>query len=154
MIESRKGPSFVHCKVCLCDFSLGFNDVKCHIESKKHKDFEKAMKGQSSISLCKTLLEDQVTRAELYFATFIAEHNLALMTADHFPKLCKVMFPDSKIALEYASGRTKTTALVKHALAPAVNSKVIHECQTSPFTLLCDGGNDQWDKKYFAIMVK
>ena len=35
-----------------------------------------------------------------------------------------------------------------------MNSKVIHECQTSPFTLLCDGGNDQWDKKYFVIMVK
>ena len=106
--REQEGPSFVHCKVCLCDYSVcsgGFNDVKRHIESKKHKDFEKAMNGQSSISLCKrdTLLEDQVTRAELYFATFIAEHNLALMTADHFTKLCKVMFPDSKIALEYAS---------------------------------------------------
>ena len=53
------------------------------------------------------------------------------MTADHFTKFCKVMFLDSKISLEYASGRTKTTALVKHALAPALNSKVIHECQTS-----------------------
>ena len=46
MIESRKGPSFVHCKVCLCDFSVcsgGFNDVKRHIESKKHKDFENSI---------------------------------------------------------------------------------------------------------------
>ena len=115
------------------------------------------MKRQSSSYITvqkKTLLEDQVTRAELYLATFIAEHNLALMTADHFIKLCKVMFLYSKIALEYASRRTKTMALVKHALAPAVNSKVFHECQTSPFTLLCDGGNDEWDKKYFTIMVK
>ena len=64
------------------------------------------------------------------------------------------MFPDSKIALGFASGRTKTTAIVKYALAPALNAQVIEECQSSPFTLLCDGGNDQMGKKYFGIMVR
>ena len=159
MMESRKGPNFVHCKFCLCDFSVssgGFNDVKRHIESKKHKYSTKTMKSQSSmVSFAKRdTLDDQVTNAELYFTTYMAEHNLSFLAADHFTKVCKVMFPDSKIALGYASGRTKTTAIVKHALAPAVNLKVIQECQTSPFTILCDGGNDQWGKKYFAIMVK
>ena len=156
MMESRKGPNF---EFCLCDFSVssgGFNDVKRHIESQKHKEFSKCMEGQSSMMSFskKDSLEDQVTKAELYFTTFIAEHNLSFLTADHFTKVCKVMFPDSKIALGYASGRTKTAAIIKHALAPAVNSEVIHNCQTSPFTRLCDGGNDQWDRKYFAIMVK
>ena len=49
-------------------------------------------------------LSDQVTQAEVYFATFIAEHNLPFLAADHFTRLCKVMFPDSKIAQGFASG--------------------------------------------------
>ena len=63
------------------------------------------------------------------------------------------MFPDSKIAMGFASGRTKTAA-IKYALAPALNAEVVEECQSSPFTLLCDGGNDQMGKKYFGIMVQ
>ena len=68
----------------------------------------------------KDALEDQVTTAEIYFSTFIAEHNMAFLAADHFTKLCKIMFPDSKIAEEFACGRTKTTAI-----APVLNGEVI-----------------------------
>ena len=64
------------------------------------------------------------------------------------------MFPYSKVAEGFSCGRTKTTAIVKFALAPALNADVTKACQTSPFTLLCDGGNDQSGKKYFAIMVR
>ena len=50
---------------------------------------------------------DKTTAAEIYyFATFIAEHNLPFLTADHFTELCKKMFPDSKIAEGFACDRT------------------------------------------------
>ena len=61
------------------------------------------------------------------------------------------MFPDSKIAKEYACAHTKVAALITHALAPA---SVIEACQKLPFTILCDGGNDNFEKKYFGIMVR
>ena len=32
-------------------------------------------------------LEDHVTTAEVYFSTFIAEHNMAFLEANHFTKL-------------------------------------------------------------------
>ena len=64
------------------------------------------------------------------------------------------MFPDSKIAELYSCARTKTTAIVTHALAPAMREQVVRECRSSPFTILCDGGNDQIDKKYFAVLVR
>jgi len=54
----------------------------------------------------------------------------------------------------FASGRTKTAVIVKCALVSALNAEVVEECQSSPFTLLCDGGNDQMGKKYFGIMVR
>lgn len=64
------------------------------------------------------------------------------------------MFPDSKIADEYACGATKTKALVIHALAPTAKETVTAACQTQQFTILCDGGNDNFKKKYFGVMVR
>ena len=146
MTASRKGPTYAHCKVCDTDFAVaggGVHEVKRHMETKKHKENAKGMANQSTIesalSRSKNSLEDDISAAELYFTTFISKHNLPFLAADHFTKLCKVMFPDSKVAEGFSCGRTKTTAIVKFALAPALNADVIKECQTSLFTLLCDG---------------
>ena len=124
-------------------------------ENKKHKELTAGMAGQSTLAsaITQSSVTDQLTIAEVYFSMFVAEHNLPFLAADHFSNLCKVMFPDSKIASEYSSGRTKTTSIVKHALAPALNSQVVERCCSSPYTILCDGGNDHFGKKYFAIMV-
>ena len=43
---------------------------------------------------------------------------------------------------------------MKHALAPVLNADVITSCQSSPFSVLCDGGNDQTDRKFFGILVR
>ena len=59
------------------------------------------------------------------------------------------MFPDSKIADNFVSARTKTTAI-----SSIINDDVVKFCCTCPLTLLCDGGNDQTDRKYFGIMVR
>ena len=77
---------------------------------------------------------DQVTHAELYFARFVAEHNLPFAVADHFNRLCSVMFPDSKKAAGFLFARTKTAALITHTLAPAVNKPLIKACKEQPFT--------------------
>ena len=94
MNKSKKGPSFIHCKICTVDFSVaggGVHEVKRHMETKKHKDNAKGM------IQTKNTLQNDITTAELYFTTFIVEHNLPFLAADHFTKLCKSMFPDSKI---------------------------------------------------------
>eukprot|EP00117_Sycon_ciliatum_P018085 scpid100626/ scgid16838/ Zinc finger BED domain-containing protein 5; Transposon-derived Buster1 transposase-like protein len=39
-------------------------------------------------------------------------------------------------------------------MAPELNEVVFSACRTSPFTILCDGGNDDMDRKYFGIMVR
>lgn len=64
------------------------------------------------------------------------------------------MFPDSEVAKKFSSGRTKTTALVKYALALAFNSRVVTVSQSSPFSILCNGGNDQINRKCFAVLVR
>eukprot|EP00117_Sycon_ciliatum_P019217 scpid92565/ scgid17493/ Zinc finger protein 862 len=99
-------------------------------------------------------VRDQVTTAELYFTSFLVEHNIPHAASDHFTELCKRMFPDSNIAKEYASGRTKTTAIVTRALAPAADKSVTDAYKSAAFSKLCDGGNDRMHKKYFGKMVR
>ena len=64
------------------------------------------------------------------------------------------MFPDSKVAESFSCARTKTTALVTHALAPSADDAVISACRKQKFSILCDGGNDNFNKKYFGILVR
>ena len=83
MKESRKGSSFVYCNICCTDFSVasgGLHEVKRHIASKKHLELAKQSVGQSTITgatFRKDTLANQVTAAEIYFSTFIAEHNIS-----------------------------------------------------------------------------
>ena len=127
--------------------------MKRHLERQKHRCLTSQLTNQVTVKESFRKIDNPVTAAEIYFATFVAEHNLPFMCADHFTKLCKVMFPDSQIAQSFAAGRTKTTAIMKFAIAPRLNV-VVKACKRSPFSILCDGGNDQLDKKYFAILVR
>ena len=128
------------------------------METKQHKERAKGTTNPSTITSSfassSNQLDEQVTTAEFYYTAFIAEHNLSFASADHFIKLCKVMFSDSKIAQSYACGHTKTQAIITQAIAPHLNSHVEAACKTSPFSILCDGGNDQDVRKFFAIMVR
>ena len=162
MSPSKKGVSFAFCTVCGVDFCIGggvVHEVKQHCESAKHKRYLEAVSSQPSISsvMAKASRDsesEKVMKSELYFAHFVAEHNLSFATADHFTKLCKVMFPDSKIAESFSCARTKTKALITHALAPSAEEAVVSACQRQPFSILCDGGNDNFQKKYSGILVR
>ena len=93
--------------------------MKRHCESIKHSSRARELNEHPKIdSLGTQQTQDQITRAELYFATFVAEHNLPF-------SLCSVMFSDSNIAAGFSCARTKTAALITHALAPAVNEPLI-----------------------------
>ena len=163
MKPSKKSASHAFCTVCNVDISIaagGKNDVERHLKSAKHVDGLSKGKSQPTLSTfmaqtsASKTVEDQAMAAEIYFAKFVAEHNLPFLVADHFSRLTKVMFPDSKIADVYSSARTKTSAIITHALAPAFREEVVQLCRSAPFTILCDGGNDQVDRKYFAILVR
>ena len=116
--------------------SISQCEVKRHMESKYHKDGAKAFTNQATmtslLSQKKQSLNEQFTTAELYFKIFIAEHNFS--AGDNFTKLCKKMFPDSKIAEGFACGATKTQAIIKNALVPALNENVNEACVLLPFT--------------------
>ena len=69
--------------------------------------------------------ESKVRKAEVQVTNFLIQHNLPLATADHLGPLFKHIFPDSKIAPKYSSGRTKTTAILIEALAPHCHDFIV-----------------------------
>ena len=107
MKPSKKGATHAFCTVCHVDISIaagGKNDVERHLKTAKHVDGLSKGKSQPTLSTfmaqtsASKTVEDQAMAAEIYFAKFVAEHNLPFLVADHFSRLTKVMFPDSKIA--------------------------------------------------------
>ena len=155
---SKKGKHFAHCNTCGSEINIshgGMSDIKRHFATAKHLDMAKVSNNNTSLRtfLRQSPIEESVTRAEVLFANFIAEHNLPFLLADHFTRLTSVMFPDSQIAKAFKSAHTKTTCIVNGALQPHFTKPVEKLCQENPFSVLCDEGSDT-DDKNFAILVR
>ena len=160
IIASPRGPNYARCKSCSVDINIshgGLNDVKKHLATNKHQELSKATEMSGNLRELfrhsQSPIEEAVTRAEVLFAVFVAEHNLSFSTTNHFTHLTSAMFPDSKVAQAFQSARTKTTCIVKGALHPHFMQAVIDRCKNGPFSILCDEGNDAEDKN-FAILVR
>ena len=152
---SKRGDN---CNFCNCEINIahgGVSNLKKQEQTMKHQELTKV--GQSCKSLVTYMrqspIEEAVTHAEVLFANFLAEHNLPFSLADHFTCLTPVMFPNSQIAKSYRSAHTKTICIVTGALHPHFSKPIILLCQSEPFSILCDEGNDNKDKN-FAILVR
>ena len=76
------------------------------------------------------------------------------MFADHLSPLLKDIFPDSKIAQGYASGKTKTASIVNGAIAPELKQTLVSQLQSGPFSMCIDGSNNTGLEKMNPITVK
>ena len=68
---------------------------------------------------------NELTRAEVMFAYYNAEHDLPATIGDDFTYLARSMFPDSGIAKRFMCKRTKTTHLMKRSLVAVSTAKVV-----------------------------
>ena len=107
------------CTLCACDFTMtsgGRADFKRHIETTRHRKLSKATtatkggigqyiaQGNNAI--------DGVKRAETKIAYWVAYHNVPMSATDELSKMLPGIFPDSKIAKTYSSGKhTRHTKL-------------------------------------------
>jgi len=56
-------------------------------------------------------------------ANFMVEHNVPFAVSDHLTPLLRDIFPDSQIAKQYSSCRTKTMSILNLAIAPYFHGK-------------------------------
>ena len=75
-------------------------------------------------------------------AAMLVQHNVPLAVADELTPLFRDVFPDSKIAQNFSSRRTKTACMINGAIAPFFQRALVQSMQLSPFALAIDGSND------------
>lgn len=85
---------------------------------------------------------------------FLVEHNVPLAVNDHLSPLLRDIFPDSKIAEEYACARTKSTCIVNRSLAPYYKSELVDTMKSGPFSVAIDGSSDNGREKMNPMTVR
>ena len=117
---SKRVTKYAYCKLCSSNFDLshgGFNDIKRHVEGVRHADRLSQSSSSSPITSFYGMQAvtqshaKNVTSAEVMMCQFLAMHNLPFLAADHLSDLFPAMFPDSKIAGDFACKRTKTKSM-------------------------------------------
>ena len=58
-----------------------------------------------------------------------------------------------EVATKFGCGRTKTTIIIKSAIAPVLDSNVTALCKERPYLLMIDESNDRGGEKLLAILV-
>lgn len=80
-----------------------------------------------------------VTKAEVLWALHNVNNNNSLRSNTHIDKLFQAMFPDSKIAQQFACGRDKMEYIVNFGIAPFLRDRLETEIkQASHYVLLFD----------------
>ena len=161
LASSSKGDQYGFCTTCNKHLSCsegGLKDLKRHGESETHTKLAKAGVGQQSLVSTWSASEStssKAARAEAVLCNMLVEHNLPFLLMDHLPGVIVHAFPDCKIAKEVKCARTKSTAVVKHAIAPAVHKAMIADVLVSPaFSLMMDESTDRGDQKREGSLIR
>lgn len=157
--RSKNGPTYAYCKACNKDLVCGKSELLKHSQFKAHQTKAKSFTFQQTLTSMSTLkkniyLENQIKTAEIRFAAFAAEHNIAFNVMDHLSECIKVSFPDSEIAKKYSSKRTKTTAIVNNVIGSYSFDKTLNVLKTHKFSLIVDESTDHGVIKNLALVVR
>lgn len=159
---SEKPKTKAYCNWCLTVVNIesgGKADLKKHAGTKKHEANAKNLKMQPTI---KTVLgmgsynsrKRSVMTAELRMAAFLAEHNLAFLSADHMVPLLKMMFPDSEIAGAVKCSRSKVVAIIKNVFGVQQTENVSYFLNANKFSICVDESTDVSSLKLLSIVAK
>jgi len=99
--------------VCIKTHLIKHSQSASHIEKASSQNLFHETTKNSTDSLSH---KDNVKRAEIKLAAFIAEHNIPIQTVDHLIPLLKNIFTDSKIALDLSFNRNKCKNIITHVI--------------------------------------
>ena len=101
IVPSKASKQYARCSLCSCDVKVaasGLYDVNEHIKSNLYKaNLKKHVEGANVRAFFKLQANcsnatNEVTRAEVMFAYFVAEHNLLATVGDNFTDLFVIMY--------------------------------------------------------------
>ena len=96
----------------------------------------------------------QVIRAEVKVVTMLVQHNIPLASADELTPLFHDVFPDSEIAKNFSSRRTKTACIINGVIAPFFQQLLVESMKSDPFAIAIDGSSDTGIEKMNPLTVR
>ena len=84
----------------------------------------------------------------------LVQHNIPFALADELTPLFQDIFPDSDIAKNFSSRRTKTACIVNGAVAPFFQQRLLENIRGNPFSLAVDGSSDSDVEKMNPLTVR
>ena len=155
---SSEGEKYAYCIYCRSSFTIshgGWNAITKHVGMKKHLDNVELANISKKCKICNFFKEDNqsaVIRTELYFTSFMTEHNVPWAVGDYADALFREMFSSCDFVKQYACVYMKTTTIVKELTSSAIED-LITQISTKPFSIACDGSNDSDHKLYLLIII-
>ena len=154
----QNNPYAFLCTVCNKKLSCkhqGEADVTRHIACASHNAFVQQMSSQQRLTFpsSSSPIATKIKRAEVKMSILLAQHNVPLALADHLSPIIRDLF-DGDVAKGYACARTKTTAILNNAVAPAFKAELVSAMLDGSFSILIDGSNDAGLQKMNPITVK
>lgn len=149
------------CSICnytISVLSMGKQSLIKHAGTVKHKTAMGATTNQPKFNYCQnstpTNFDEQVLKAEMRWAAFLADHDLAPNISVDAQKLFCAMFPDSKIATSFTCARTKASYLISDGYGPILHSETVEQMQKKKFSLMLDESNKVFSNKYLHLLVR
>lgn len=143
--------------MCNIDIFPNKNDILRHGKSERHISLFKVIKENKSMH---DILTEQshfynVRKAELMLAAATTELNISFNCMDTLSPLLPKMFPDSKIAKDFACKRTKSTIIIKDHLAKYFQQELVILFQQPGnfFSLIMDETTDVGTIKQCAFTI-
>ena len=144
--------SKAYCAVCECTMVTEITTIKRHQTCRRHTQ-ALAQRAAPADQPPPGVRDDDVTRAEIKLAAFLAEHNISINTIDHLTLLLKDIFPDSAIAAKLSLKRTKATRIL-HDISQVAQEQLHRVMRDNKFSIIIDETTDISTCKSCAVVVK
>ncbi|KAK3910547.1 LOW QUALITY PROTEIN: SCAN domain-containing protein 3, partial [Frankliniella fusca] len=160
-VEGNK--KYVRCIPCGRNLAAGRSELMRHADTEVHQKNAKGLKGVKNTAealqqpprhrRAEEELKEVVKKSEIKISSFYAEHNIAILTADHLVELCKKCFPDCKIAQNMSLDRTKCTAIIQNVLGATEKEDLANDLRNCKLSVLVDESTDKGNTKNMCAVV-
>lgn len=134
------------------------NDLKKHVESKKHKQqiqTASTSKSMDSFVIPKSSpLAFTVWASEATLAYHTVKHHFSFSSMDCTAPLTRILFKDSEIGQKLTCSRTKTEAIINNVLAPYSIDLIVKNLEKIPFISISTDSSNHGSQKLFPLILQ
>ena len=148
-----------YCKACKVKLKNASNSMllkhKNSVKQKRSFEFAKGSVDIIQFLRKKATTESyQIAKSEIMFAVYFAEHNIPFANIDHLLDVCKLVFPDCKIAKNLSMKRTKLSYVIQDGTAFEKTRFVADISMNQKFSIIIHESTDISTVQVLAVVVR